>query len=410
MSILAMSRRKRHAHTGLWFLLLLFICVAVAGGLFNYIRPLPAAAAKPTALTTQLGTVSLAWPDDGATAAIGAVGYGTLAVRGSSKLPTASTAKLVTALTILKAKPLQPGQQGPMLTLTSGDVALYNGYVAQDGSVVKVLAGEQLSEYQALQALLLPSANNMADTLAVWAFGSLANYTVAANQLVQSLGLSGTTIGTDASGLSPTTTSTPSDLVQLGIAALQDPVISQIVAQPTAAIPVAGVIQNVNSLLGTDGINGIKTGNSDQAAGCYIFSAPYTFAGHTVTIVGAIMHAPDLPTALHDALPLLHSAENSFTLETPVTAGEKFGTYTTQWGAATTVVAKNSISLLAWKGVSLIPHVTLGQLNRPAAAGSQVGSIAISSGNYSTSSPLTLQRAIEPPTIWWRLTRRYIHI
>jgi D-alanyl-D-alanine carboxypeptidase (penicillin-binding protein 5/6) len=45
-----------------------------------------------------------------------------------------------------------------------------------------VQLGEELSEYQALQALLLPSANNIAETLARWAFGSIDAYNAYANQ------------------------------------------------------------------------------------------------------------------------------------------------------------------------------------------------------------------------------------
>ena len=38
----------------------------------------------------------------------------------------------------------------------------------QDESVVPIEAGEQLTERKALQALLLPSANNIAAVLAQW--------------------------------------------------------------------------------------------------------------------------------------------------------------------------------------------------------------------------------------------------
>ena len=41
--------------------------------------------------------------------------------------------------------------------------------------MASVAAGEQISQYQALQAMLIPSANNVADSLARWAFGSPAS-------------------------------------------------------------------------------------------------------------------------------------------------------------------------------------------------------------------------------------------
>lgn len=382
--------------------------VVVSGGTINYFRPLPAAATTETQLNPEIGTVSLAWPSDGATAAIGAVGYGVLTNDGNDRLPTASIAKLITALTILKAKPLLLGQSGPTLTLTNRDVDLYNSYVVQDGSVVNVVAGEQLSEYQALLAMLLPSANNIADSLALWAYGSLSSYADNANQLIQALGVHDTTVGSDASGLSPTTMSTPADLVSLGIAALQNPVLAQIVAQPNANLPVVGTVQNVNFLLGKDGINGIKTGNSDQANGCYLFSAPYSVSGHTITIVGAIMNAPTLANALNDALPLLSSTERGFVTRTPVLAGQRFGDIKTQWGAQATIIAAGKVSLLAWQGAELTPHRSVEAIRQAHPAGTIVGTIVLSSGSYESGTTLVLKQALPPPNVWWRLTRHFL--
>ena len=397
-------RRKRRTKTVSKLLLLPFILI-VLGGSFNYLRPLPAPALSRTQITSQLGTVSLDWPSDGSIAAIGAVGYGVLASNGSSQFPTASTAKLITALTVLKKMPLQLNETGPTITITSNDVNIYNNYLSQDGSVTKVVVGEQISEYQALQALLLPSADNIADTLAIWAFGSLQNYQLNATQEIQSLGLSNTVVGTDASGLSPTTLSTPSDLVLLGSAALQNPVIAQIVGQTSADLPNIGTVYNVNSLLGRDGIDGIKTGNSDQAGGVYLFSAPVEIGSQTVTIVGAIVHSPNLNSATGSSINLLDSAKKGFTYQTPIVAGQKYGSYSTVWGAKATVIAKNNISLPVWDGVLLQPHVTFDNNVKPGVAGDIVGTVSVSSGTYHTSSPIILGQNLNNPTFWWRLTR-----
>lgn len=397
-------RRKRHSHTLSRLLILPFILI-ILGGAFNYLRPLQTLELSRSQITSQLGTVSLDWPSDGSIAAIGAVGYGVLASNGSSQFPTASTAKLITALTVLKRMPLQLNETGPTITITDNDVNIYNNYLSQDGSVTKVVAGEQISEYQALQALLLPSADNIADTLAIWAFGSLQNYQLNATQEVQSLGLNNTVVGTDASGLSPTTVSTPNDLVLLGLAALQNPVIAQIVDQSSADLPDTGTIYNVNSLLGKDGINGIKTGNSDQAGGVYVFSAPTEIGSQSVTIVGAIVHSPSLASATSSSIKLLDSAKNGFTFQTPVSSGQKYGSYSTAWGAKATIVAKNSISMPVWNGVLLQSHVTFNNNAKPDTAGTIVGTVSVSSGLYHASSPLILGQNLNHPTFWWQLTR-----
>ena len=155
------------------------VIIVLVLGLYAYLaysKPTPVFAAKTTANQSTAGDINLTWPVHGE-AAVGAVGYGVLATHGDQKAqPTASAAKIMTALAILKQHPLNLGQQGPTLTLTQADVDSYNTYVAEDGSVAKVAAGEQITEYQLLEALLLPSADNIADTLAKWSYGSISSY------------------------------------------------------------------------------------------------------------------------------------------------------------------------------------------------------------------------------------------
>jgi serine-type D-Ala-D-Ala carboxypeptidase (penicillin-binding protein 5/6) len=83
----------------------------------------------------------------------------------------ASLAKMMTAYLVLRDHPLRRGQDGPAITLTDADVADTDRRRRQEESVVSITAGEQLTELQALQALLLPSANNIAGVLALWDVG-----------------------------------------------------------------------------------------------------------------------------------------------------------------------------------------------------------------------------------------------
>ncbi|MDB5181947.1 MAG: peptidase D-alanyl-D-alanine carboxypeptidase 1, D-alanyl-D-alanine carboxypeptidase, partial [Candidatus Saccharibacteria bacterium] len=130
----------------------------------------PLIATKTTILPPVISgqvNVHIPWPTVGQ-AAFGADGYGLLATHNEQKpAPTASVTKVITALSVLEKMPLKKGDSGPMITLTDKDVAIYNKYVAKDGAVVPVTAGEKISEYQALQAMMLPSANNIADTTAI---------------------------------------------------------------------------------------------------------------------------------------------------------------------------------------------------------------------------------------------------
>ncbi len=384
---------------------LLFI-LAIGGLLCNYFRPLPHAAASINVLDSSTEKVQLRWPVHGS-AAIGAAGYGVLEIHGSEKQrPMASIAKIVTVLAVLEKHPLMTGKQGPELTMTAADVELYNKYYREGGAYVKVEKGEKISQYQALQAILLPSANNMADSLAIWAFGSMEKYHEYANDMLARYGLKNTVVAADASGMLPASKSTPGDLILLGDRALQNPVVAEIVRQPSATIPVHGVIYSANSRLGLDGIIGIKTGLTDEAGGCFLFAAKYTAKnGKTAMIIGVIMGAPNLRDALVGSKPLLDSAKPYFAVKTPVKAGEVFATLTTPWLESVDVTAKTDITLLAWKGGALVPRVELAPINRSLPAGSQVGTAIIASGGNKATTPLVLQKAINGPTWQWRLKR-----
>jgi serine-type D-Ala-D-Ala carboxypeptidase (penicillin-binding protein 5/6) len=155
-------------------------------------------------------------------------------------------------------------------------------------SVVKVAAAEKLTERQALEALLIPSGNNIASLLARWDAGSEAAFAAKMNTRARQLGLRSTRYA-DASGADPATVSTAAGQFRLTVAALQIPAFPQIVALPQVTLPVAGVAYNVNAGLGHDGITGVKTGSSSQAGGCLAFAAIRTVAGSPVTIVGVVL-------------------------------------------------------------------------------------------------------------------------
>lgn len=391
--------------------LLVLVVVIAAYVAWCLARPLPSLApAISLANHTSTTASKLAWPAEGQ-AAVGILGSQIMEAHGMQQpIPTASTAKLITALTVLGAKPLTPGQAGPTLTMGPHDVAAYNNYVAQDGSVVPVQNGEQISEYQALQALMLPSANNIADSLAIWAFGSLQNYAAAANQFLESEGIVETHVGKDASGFDPSTTSDARDLVKIGELAMRDPVLTQIVSQPMASgIPVAGTVKNVNFLLGTSGIIGIKTGNTDQAGGVFVSASRTTVNHKSVTIVTAVIGAADLWHAMNDSLTLVRSAQANFSTVPVVRAGAVVGNYSLPWGGSVKAVTSKNISTTIWNGSSPSPKVSLKKIKANTAGGSQVGAVNVSSSFDSRpgSAPVTLRSVPPKPPISWRLTHPF---
>jgi D-alanyl-D-alanine carboxypeptidase (penicillin-binding protein 5/6) len=203
----------------------------------------------------------------------------------------ASVAKVMTAYVVLRDHPLRPGEDGPTITLTDGDVADTDRRRGQHESVVSIAAGEQLTERQALQALLLPSANNIAAVLARWDAGSTVRFVARMNATARSLGMTHTRY-TDPSGYDDATVSSAADQVRVVDRAMRLPVFASIVAAPSATLPVAGTLHNTNTLLGHDGFVGVKTGSTAAAGGCFAFRAIRRIDGERTTITGVVLGQP----------------------------------------------------------------------------------------------------------------------
>ncbi len=265
----------------------------------------------------------IVWPGNGE-AAIGSVRYGVMASSSEKEKPSpmASMAKVVTALAVMEKHSFRLGQEGLTYTITKNDLAGLNAYLMGGGSVLPIRVGMKMTQYQALQRMLIASDNNVADILAERVFGSKEAYLLYAGDMLKRMGLRQTIVA-DASGFSPSTVSTPSELVQIGIAALKIPVIAGIVAQRQVWLPVAGLIKNTNQLLGTEGISGIKTGTTEKAGSCLLFAAVYTDReGQTGTFVGVIMGAKNHRNLYSESRDLLLSAKHVYGAPaSPVTAG-----------------------------------------------------------------------------------------
>jgi len=322
--------------------------------------------------------------------------------------PIASVAKTLTAYQVLRVHPLGDQlDEGPTLTLSDVDVQDWHDWVARDGSTLPVAAGERLTEKRLLLGLMLPSANNFADTLGRWVSGSVAAFVADLNGAAQSLGMVHTHLA-DASGFSPQTVSTASDLVLLGKAVLQVPALAAIVRTAHDTLPDGTQLDNLDALLGTaPGWLGIKTGETPQAGGCLLFAVQRDVGGVApLLLVGAVLGQTDLHAALDAARTAVDSAFAGYAVIHAADVPPVRGSVATRWGARSGVYVSpgGSVNLAVRMGtvVQLVTHV--GAVGAGARANQAVGSVVGSiAGVERLHWALLLDRDLPPPSRWWML-------
>jgi serine-type D-Ala-D-Ala carboxypeptidase (penicillin-binding protein 5/6) len=244
---------------------------------------LPTAVPRTGDRSTFVSAVS--WPQQGE-AALMLGERQQLASPVQAPAPIASLAKVMTAYLVLMRYPLSGTQQGFTLTVSAGEAADVAQDRAEGQSVVAVAVGEPLTERQLLEALLIPSGNNIARMLGEVVAGSESAFVEEMNREARALGMYRTTY-TDPSGWDPGTVSTAADQLRVFKQALRFPVFRQIVSMSSVTLPIAGTLTNFNPLI-TDGYAG-KTGSDSAAGGCLAFFTQVTVAGHGLAAVGVVM-------------------------------------------------------------------------------------------------------------------------
>lgn len=267
----------------------------------------------------------------------------------SPPLPTASTAKMILALAVMEQKPFNLGEKGENIAITPDYYQKYLWYHTHNGSTTTVTVNEEISQYDALASVLLASSNNMADTLAIWAFNSLENYRVYASEMLERFGIRNTTIGNDASGYSETTVSTAEDLTIIAARLLKNPVLKEIVGLKSHTVPVVGQLKNTNQILGETLENGatiigIKTGYIGEVSGYNLISA-YEMNGHYITL--ALLGASNRSASFEESKKILLKLSAELTPTTIIENGEEIGYYQTWWNGRHSIYATESITVLA---------------------------------------------------------------
>jgi len=376
---------------------------------WNYFRPVPAAAAQLTlpVQETIAGTPPvIPWPVVGS-AVVGVSGLGEIGSSGNAQpLPAASVTKVMTAMVVLIDKPLNPGEDGPSIAITAQDVKTYEADRAQGQSVVRVQVGEKLTEFQALQAMLIPSGNNIAELLARWDAGSVSVFVEKMNQEAMLIGLTNTRFA-DPAGANPSSVSTPHDLMALGMAAMRLPALAQVVGLQSAVLPVAGPVYNVNSVLGKDGIVGIKTGSGFKLGANFLFAATVQVDSHPVTVFGCVMGQPTLDAAFAAARALIRAVVPGLTVKKIVSRNQSVGAYGTAWGGGSDVLSTVDVLVVEWPAMVIRNRLDSPAMNvdKPINPGVDAGKLHVVLGDYSLDVPLVTASGLFPASKLWRITR-----
>ncbi|MFC4327594.1 D-alanyl-D-alanine carboxypeptidase [Streptomyces andamanensis] len=394
----------------IWTPLVLLLLVVFA--VVQALRPLPAPALALTAKDTYAfdgGKLSLPWPDEGQ-GWMDVQGVGAMGQFGAQKpVAIGSVAKTMTSYIILRDHPLKVGQEGPKIQIDP-TAEKEGGYDKGGESTLNtVKAGQSLTEKQALSAVMIPSANNIARLLARWDAGSEAAFVKKMNDTAKELGMTHTTY-TDPSGLKETTVSTAEDQVKLGNQVVQNPALVAITSAASWTDPSGKNWPNWNELPYRMGAIGIKTGSTTAAGGNLLFAARKKVGGETVTVVGAILGQhknPILGTANAVSKTALEAAKEALTSAKILKKGDVVGYVDDKLGGHTPVVATEDVTAVGWAGSRVKLSFAADQVPHSAKAGTKVGTLTVGDGGAggAIKVPVALRQDLGEPDFLAKLTR-----
>ncbi len=417
----------------------------------------PLAPAVPHQLGTTAAVVpgpvpALPWPSTGqAAVAVPAIGF-TAQSGPESPVPVASLTKITTAVVVLRDHPLAVGAQGPVITVSSTDVAQYDLELHMDESTVAIEVGEQLTERQALEAMLTQSANDVAYTLAVWDAGSITAFVAKMNALATTLGDTDTHYA-DASGYDPQTLSSAADVLRMATVGMAIPTFAEIVGMTQVTLPLVGTVHNIVTEIGQDGVIGVKSGYTSQAGACLVLASNRVIDGRSLLVLVAVTGQPTPPptppssttttttttggattttttkatgaTTTTTTLPLddepvvdpfkyggpttqtlLAATQAGITKVTVAARGAAAGAVTTTWGGevhAATYVTTSDAWLPGWPGQAVRTMTKFTEVPPGSGAGTRVGATIYAIGTQFQVVALRLSESVPEPSVWWRL-------
>lgn len=209
----------------------------------------------------------------------------------------ASTTKIMTGILALEA--LNMGD-----TVTATYEALKT--ITLEDSHMGILMGEELTVEQLIKGMLVYSANDAANVLAIQVSGSIESFVDLMNQKAQELGMTNTHFANPCGVHDDNHYTTARDLAILSKYAMKNEQFREIVKMPIYKIPPTNkytaerILVNTNLFLGTSRSTyyyyppaiGIKTGHTSQAGYCLVSAASY----NDIEFLAIVMHCSDEDT------------------------------------------------------------------------------------------------------------------
>jgi D-alanyl-D-alanine carboxypeptidase (penicillin-binding protein 5/6) len=254
--------------------------------------------------------------------------------------------------------------------------------------------------------MLIISASNYAEAVSTWAFGSQSAFVRATRDWLAANGLTATTM-VEPTGIDPRNTSTPTDLIALARIAMANPVVAQIAGMTSLNVPNIPPALNTNTLLGIEGITGLKTGTLEESGSNLLFTATMDVGTpESLRVIGVILGSFSSDSVKLDVRALLGSIRDGFHTVILGEKGQEIGTYSTLWGESARIVLGADASVLTWSDAGVEATFTATPLTT-GTDGDAVGTVTWTVGDSVITAPLILDGTIEPPDAWWRLTHPF---
>jgi serine-type D-Ala-D-Ala carboxypeptidase (penicillin-binding protein 5/6) len=314
--------------------------------------------------------------------------------------PVASLTKLMTALLVLEREAGHLDRTiriHPDAVFDRGD---YGG-----GSTLGLKPGERVSIRGLLTGLLIGSANDAAEALAIEEAGSVSAFVQDMNARAKVMGMSRTKFASPH-GLDDRGHSSAGDLMRLLRVASKDPTFRGLIGRRFAVVRSDSVrprrIQNRNVMLWVyPGASGVKTGYTTGSGFCLMATARRGGKELAVVVLGG------RDEVFSDAAALLNHGFAAYERRTLVEEGEALGSLRVRGGEVPVVAGEQLDALVGVEAGGAIERTLNASPGAayPPPSGSVVGTLRVTSSGASLGKVTVLAANLEPPPeptgSWW---------